>query len=154
VLTQAHGVPVAVHLTPGRAANIFAASALLAAAQRPQEGLIDKGCHTDQLRAEACLQGSHPIIPASRIKQPETLDPARHPKRNRIERMAGLLKRFRRIAARHDQTDARGLSFVHVAAIQSWMRFARTAQSATPDSRPLAHAPPDHAPPRPGGGAQ
>jgi hypothetical protein len=38
---------------------------------------------------------------------------------------------------------------VHVAAIQSWMRFARTAQSAAPDSRPLAHAPPDHAPPAP-----
>jgi transposase len=45
VLTQAHGVPIAVHLTPGRTADISSTPTLLVAVgQHPQEELADKGC--------------------------------------------------------------------------------------------------------------
>jgi hypothetical protein len=43
----------------------------------------------------------------------------------------GLLKRFRRIATRHDKTAASLLSFVQIAAIHSWVRFAYTARRRT-----------------------
>jgi transposase len=129
VLTEAHGLPIAVHLTPGQTADISAASALLAyAEQRPHELLADKGYDSDDLRAELYLQGSHPIIPwRSNRKQPGTLDPARYAKRNRIERMIGFLKQFRRVATRYDKTSASFLYFVQIAAIHRWMRFVHTA---------------------------
>jgi transposase len=92
--------PCAVHLTPGQTADISVASALLAdTEQRPRELLADKGYDSDDLRAELYLQGSHPIIPwRSNRKQPGTPDRARYAKRNRIERMIGFLKQFRRVA--------------------------------------------------------
>ncbi|MFT4792724.1 MAG: transposase [Paracoccaceae bacterium] len=63
VLTDAHGLPIAMHLTPGQTADISAASALLAyAEQRPRDLLADKGYDSDDLRAKLYLQGSHPII--------------------------------------------------------------------------------------------
>jgi hypothetical protein len=45
VLTEANGLPLAIHLTPGQAADISAAPELLAPGQtRPRELLADKGC--------------------------------------------------------------------------------------------------------------
>jgi transposase len=121
--------PCAVHLTPGQTADISVASALLAdTEQRPRELLADKGYDSDDLRAELYLQGSHPIIPwRSNRKQPGTLDRARYAKRNRIERMIGFLKQFRRVATRYDKTSASFLCFVQIAAIHRWMRFVHTA---------------------------
>jgi transposase len=102
-----------------KAADISAASALLAyAEQRPRELLADKGCHSDDLRAELYLRGSHPIIPwRSNRKQPGTLDQVRYAKRKRIERMMGLLKQFPRVATRYDKTAVSFLSFIQIAAI-------------------------------------
>jgi transposase len=86
VLTQAHGVPMAVRVTPGRTADISAASTLLAGAeQRPLEVLADKGHDSDELRADVHLQASHPLIAwTSNRKQPGTLDPARYVRPDRI----------------------------------------------------------------------
>ncbi|MFT6227586.1 MAG: transposase [Paracoccaceae bacterium] len=117
------------HLTQGQTADISAASALLAyAEQRPRELLADKGYDSDDLRADLYLQGSHPIIPwRSNRKQPGTLDRVRYAKRNRIERMMGLLKQFRRVATCYGKTPASFLSFVKIAAIHRWMRFVHAA---------------------------
>jgi transposase len=74
------------------------------------------------------LQWSHPIIPwRSSRKQPGTLDPIQHAKRNRIERMMGLLKQFRRVTTRYDKTATSFLSFVQIAAIHRSMRFVHMA---------------------------
>jgi transposase len=129
VLTEAHGRPIAAHLTPGQAANTSAAPTLLAdAEQRPQDVLADKGHDSAEMRAERYLQASHPIIAwTSNRKQPLTLDRVRYAKRNRIERMKGPLKQFRRVATRYDKTAASVLSFIQNAAIYSTMRFVRTA---------------------------
>jgi transposase len=119
VLTDAHGLPIVVHLTPGQTADISAASALLALArQRPHELLADKGYDSDDLRTELSLQGAHPIIPwKPNRKQRGALDRVRYAKRNRIERMMGLLKQFRRVATCYGKTPASFLSFIQVAAI-------------------------------------
>ncbi|MEM7530388.1 MAG: transposase, partial [Pseudomonadota bacterium] len=47
--------------------------------------------------------------------------------RNRIERMFGFLKHFRRLATRYDKTAASFLGFIHLAAIHRCMRFVHTA---------------------------
>ena len=64
VLTDANGLPLALHLTPGQTADISAASDLIALGQtRPRELLADKGYDANSLRAELYLRGVHPIIP-------------------------------------------------------------------------------------------
>jgi transposase len=103
VLTEAHGLPIEVYLTPGQTADIFAVSgvsALLAGTeQRPREVLADKGHDSDELRCELCLQGSHSIIArTSNRKKPGALDKARYAKRTRTERMMGFATSFRHVA--------------------------------------------------------
>jgi hypothetical protein len=63
----------------------------------------------------------------------------------------GLLKRFRRIATRHDKTAASLLSFVEIAAIHSWVRFAYTAPRRTGARGPAQPAVREARPP-PGAG--
>jgi transposase len=90
--------------------------------------LADKVYESDELWAELYLQGSHPIVAwKSNREKPGTSGQIRYAKRNRIERMMGLLKQFRRVATRYDSTAASVLGFVQIAAINSWMRFVRTA---------------------------
>ncbi|MBB4860519.1 transposase, partial [Novosphingobium chloroacetimidivorans] len=48
--------------------------------------------------------------------------------RNRIERMFGHLKQFRRIASRYDKTALSFASFLNLAAIRKWLpNFVNTA---------------------------
>ena len=64
VLSDANGLPLALHLTPSQTADIAAASDLLALGEAgPRELLADKGYDADGLRAELYLRGVHPIIP-------------------------------------------------------------------------------------------
>jgi IS5 family transposase len=79
VLSDANGLPLALHLTPGQTADIAAASDLLALGEaRPRELLADKGYDADALRAELYLRGARPIIPRkSNRKAPGTLDSRR-----------------------------------------------------------------------------
>jgi transposase len=129
ILSDANGLPVALHLTPGQTADITAAPDLLALGEaRPREFLADKGYDADSLRAELYLSGARPIIPwKSNRKAPGTLDRRRYARRNCIERMMGLLKQFRRVATRYDKTAESFLSFVQLATIHRWMRFVHTA---------------------------
>jgi transposase len=87
-----------------------------------------KDAGADALRAELYLRGAPPIILwKSNRKAPCTLDRRRYARRNCIERMMALLKRFRRVATRYDKTAESFLSFVQRAAIHRWMRFVHTA---------------------------
>ncbi|MFT4795383.1 MAG: transposase [Paracoccaceae bacterium] len=129
VLSDANGLPLALHLTPGQTADIAAAPDLLALGEaRPRELLADKGYDADSLRAELYLRGARPIIPwKSNRKAPGTLDRRRYARRNCIKCMMGFLKQFRRVATRYDKTAESFLGFVKLAAIHRWMRFVHTA---------------------------
>jgi transposase len=129
VLSDANGLPLALHLTPGQTADIAAAPDLLALGEaRPRELLADKGYDADGLRAELYLRGARPIIPwKSNRKAPGMLDHRRFARRNCIKRMMGFLSQFRRVATRYDKTAASFLSFVQLAASHRWMRFVHTA---------------------------
>ena len=138
VLSDANGLPLALHLTPGQTADIAAAPDLLALGEaRPRELLADKGYDADDLRADLYLRSIRPIIPwKSGRKAPGTLDRRRYARRNCIERMMGFLKQLRRVATRYDKTAESFLSFVQLAAIHRWIRFVHTASltSRTPRS--------------------
>ena len=60
-------------------------------------------------------------------RKPNTLDRARHAKRNRIKRMMGFAASLRRVAARYVKTAASVPSFVQITTVHRWMRFVRTA---------------------------
>lgn len=64
--------------------------------------------------------------PARSPRRPGLLDRGRYALRNRIERMIGFLKHFRRLATRYDKTAENFLSFVHLAAVHHWVRFVHT----------------------------
>ena len=90
--------------------------------------LADRGYDADDLRAELLIRGTRPIIPwKSNRREPGALDRARYALRNRIERMIGFLKHFRRLATRYDKTADSFLGFAHLAAIHRWTRFVHTA---------------------------
>ncbi len=117
------------HLTPGQTADIAAAAEALALVDaHPNELLADKGYDADDLRSDLLIHGVRPIIPwKSNRRERGSLDRARYRLRNRIERMIGFLKHFRRLATRYDKTAASFLGFVHLAAIHRWTRFVHTA---------------------------
>ena len=111
------------------AADIAAAEDALATVDaRPKELLADKGYDADDLRFELHSNGTRPVIPwKSNRLAPGRLDRETYRLRNRIERMFGFLKHFRRLATRYDKTAASFLGFIHLAAIHRWMRFVHTA---------------------------
>jgi IS5 family transposase len=122
-------LPLVVHLTPGQTADIAAAEdAICLVETHPREMLADKGYDTDDLRSELLIRGVRPVIPwKSNRREPGLLDQSRYVLRNRIERMIGFMKHFRRLATRYDKTVGSFLSFVQLAAIHRWMRFVHTA---------------------------
>jgi len=68
------------------------------------------------------MQGSLPVIPPkTNRREPIPCDFYRYRDRNRIERMFGHLKQFRRIVTRYDKTALSFASFLNLAAIRKWL---------------------------------
>ena len=88
----------------------------------PKALLADKGYDGDRFRESLLVRGILPIIPPrSNRKVPEHPDYRRYKDRNRVERMFGKLKQFRRIATRYDKLAQRFASFVALAAAIIWL---------------------------------
>ncbi len=64
-----------------------------------------------------------PIIP-NRMDQPHNpdFDRTTYRQRNRIERLVGKLKQFRRVATRYDKLATHYLAFVQIASLMVWLR--------------------------------
>jgi transposase len=65
---------------------------------------------------EVCqAHGAVPVIPAkSNRVDPEPLDTAAYRERNRVERLFGKLKEFRRVATRYDKRKRMFLGWLHL----------------------------------------
>jgi len=115
--------PVAFHLTPGRDADIVAASDLLALAPAMAALIADKAYDGDGLRAAIAELGALPVIPnKSNRKRIHPFDATRYRDRNVIERMFCRLKDFRRIATRYDKLARNFFAAVLIAAmIAYWL---------------------------------
>jgi transposase len=89
---------------------------------KPKALLADKGYDGDAVRENLLMQGILPVIPPkSNRREPIPCDFRRYRDRNRIERMFGHLKQFRRIATRYDKTALSFASFLNLAAIRKWL---------------------------------
>jgi transposase len=99
---------------------------------KPKALLADKGYDGDVVRENLLIQGILPIIPPkSNRREPIPCDFRRYRDRNRIERMFGHLKQFRRIATRYDKTALSFASFLNLAAIRKWLPHFVNAASGT-----------------------
>ncbi|MGF7156180.1 transposase [Novosphingobium gossypii] len=89
---------------------------------KPKALLADKGYDGDAVGENLLMRGILPIIPPkANRRQPIPCDFRRYCDRNRIERMFGQLKQFRRIATRYDKTALSFASFLNLAAIRKWL---------------------------------
>ncbi|MEE4455315.1 IS5 family transposase [Novosphingobium resinovorum] len=117
------GRPLGFVLTCGEASDYGAVDALMAIpVAKPKALLADKGYDGDVVRENLLMQGILPIIPPkSNRREPIPCDFRRYRDRNRIERMFGHLKQFRRVATRYDKTALSFASFLNLAAIRKWL---------------------------------
>ena len=118
MLADVIGRPAVIHLTPGNAADVTTAAAVLGAAPGRMRRLIaGRGYDANHLRAALKAGGTTPIIPGTRSrKRPIHHDRRRYKDRWRIEAMFARLKDFRRVATRYDKLAANFASAVALAA--------------------------------------
>jgi len=89
---------------------------------KPKALLADKGYDSDAVRENLLIQGILPIIPPkSNRRETIACDFRRYRDRNRIERMFGHLKQFRRVATRYDKTALSFARFLNLAAVRKWL---------------------------------
>jgi transposase len=75
----------------------------------------DKAFDGAPQRAACRARGAEPVIPAkSNRLDPEPLDTAAYRDRNRVERLFGKVKEFRRVATRYDKRKRMFLGWVHL----------------------------------------
>lgn len=95
----------------------------------PRAAIGDKGYDSKANRVAARQRGIAPVIP---YKSNAKSKPAFFPKllykaRARIEQAVGKLKRFKRVALRCEKTARNFLSFVHLSAAFTLIKFVHTA---------------------------
>ena len=79
--------------------------------------LADRGYDADRFREALVDKGTRPCIPGRKSrKNTVKYDERRYKRRNRIERMFGKLKDWRRIATRYDRSSTVFLSAIALAA--------------------------------------
>jgi transposase len=120
-VVDALGLPVAVSLTPGQAADITQAEPLLDRV-RPDALLADKGYDSDALVETLEGRGITPVIPPkANRKEPRQTDFALYRERNLVERFFGKLKQYRAIATRYDKLANTFLAAVALVCALLWL---------------------------------
>ena len=98
-------------LSPGQAGDAPEGRKLLSETPLTAEAVaMDRTCEGDETRELVAKLGSSPEVPPkSNRKEPWQYD--------EVERLFGLLKRFRRIFTRYDKLDAVFVSFIYLALV-------------------------------------
>lgn len=111
------GLPVEFRLTPGQAADVTQAEALLDGYDF-DAALGDKGYDSKKLVDYIKSRGAEAVIPPrSNLKDQREYDRHLYKERNLVERFINRIKQFRRVATRYEKTAHNFLAFVQVAAI-------------------------------------
>lgn len=109
-------------MTGGERHDCTQAQALLAGFP-VQAVLADKGYDADEIVKWIQQTGALVVIPPrSNRTVRRDYDKVLYKERNRVERMFGYLKHFRRVATRYDKTALSFLSFVQLAASYLWLK--------------------------------
>ena len=91
----------------------------------------DKGFDGDKLREQCLDRGVDPNIPLKSNRDPDkwVCDPAAYRERNRVERLFGKAKEFRRIATRYEKLKVTYLGLLHL--VLGFIRMRRQASINT-----------------------
>jgi transposase len=111
------GLPTKFVLTPGQAADITQAEALLDGVAC-EVVIADKGFDKQELVDAIEGRGAEAVIPSRKNRvEPRPIDRERYKDRNLAERCWAQMKQYRRVATRYEKTARNFLAFLHVAAI-------------------------------------
>ena len=94
------------------------------------EAVGDKGFDGDRQRGGCIDRGVCPVIPnkANRV-DPWPFDPIAYRERNKVERLFGKLKQYRRVATRYDKLKATFLGMLHLTLGFIRLRASRNVNS-------------------------
>jgi transposase len=116
------GLPTKFTLTPGQAADITQADALLDGSD-PEVVIADKGYDKRALVERIEGLGAEAVIPTQKDrKEQRAIDRERYKDRNLVERFWSKAKQFRRVATRYDKTARNFLAFLHIASVMILLR--------------------------------
>jgi transposase len=114
---DADGKPLILLLTEGQVSDYKGAATILPALPPANALLGDRGYDSDPFRQALRAMGIKPCIPGRNKRlQPVVYDTVLYRQRNRIERMFGRLKDWRRIAMRYDRCAHTFMSAICIAA--------------------------------------
>ena len=116
------GLPVRLVLTPGQAADVTQAEALLEGA--PFAVVIaDRGYDSQAVVDAVEAKGGEAVIPTRKNRKVQRdIDRERYKDRNLAERFWARVKRYRRVATRYEKTARNFLALVHVVSIMILLR--------------------------------
>jgi transposase len=129
VASDALGNPLAVVLTPGQKHDCPLADVLLDEVLVTEEEvtaveavLADRGYDSNDLVLRIEGLDAEAVIPSRRNrKEPREHNAELYAERNRVERLIGRLKQYRRVATRYEKTARNYLAMVHLACSMVWL---------------------------------
>lgn len=122
LLVDGSGRPLRFILTPGQAADISSAPALLEGI-KARAVIADRGYDSRAFRNLIRARRMRVVIPSTRSrKRAIRYDKEIYKQRNLVERCFNRLKHFRRIATRFDRLDCHFMATLHLAATMIWLR--------------------------------
>lgn len=139
VKADGNGLPLAFVITPGQRheakafeplmeADASGRSAYLGRGAHPERVVADKGYSYHRIRRYLARRGIEAVIP---WRTDQGWDPGfdreLYRERNKVERLVGRLKQWRRIATRYEKRAASYLAMLTLVAVVLWLSFADTA---------------------------
>ena len=116
-VTNTRGRPVRFFITAGQVSDYTGAAALMNGLPEADWLLADRGYDADWFREGLVDKGIRPCIPGRKSRKTTIrYDKRRYKRRNRIERMFGRIKDWRRVATRYDRSPTAFLSAIMLAA--------------------------------------
>ena len=116
-VTDTSGRPIRFFITAGQVSDYTGAMALLSSLPDAEWLLADRGYDADWFREALADRGTRPCIPGRKSRNKVVrYDKRRYRRRNRIERMFGRLKDWRRVSTRYDRCPKVFLSAIALAA--------------------------------------
>ena len=121
-VTDTSDRPIRFFMTAGQVSD-YTGAALLSSLPATDWLLADRGYDADWFREALLDRGTMPCIPGRKSrKKVVRYDKRRYKRRNRIERMFGRLKDWRRVATRYDRCPKVFLSAIALAAtVMCWL---------------------------------
>ncbi len=121
VARDALGHPVRLRLTPGQTGDApgdAPEAEWLVHGLSPTYVIVDTAYDSGTLSGRIARSGAVPVMPPNRARALKpSYDREVYLERNRVERLIGALKHYRRVATRYDQTARNYLASVQIASV-------------------------------------